>query len=251
MVGIYSAVSGLQANQMALAVSASNTANLNTNGFKARSTVLSSSAPMGSPPREVGSGVQVASVATNFSSGALERTDNPLDLAIGGPGFFAVESESGQTHYTRSGSFFTDSNGFVRNGSGEYLLGTAGRIQIPTGSAGVSVGSDGVVSAQQSNGTSTNVGTVALASIPSPNGLQTEGNGLFSTTTASGLATLSAPTSGLIQSGSLEISNVDLAQEQVSSILAQRGFEANAATIRVTDEMLRTVYQLGRRRQET
>jgi flagellar hook protein FlgE len=181
----------------------------------------------------------------------LQRTDNPSDIAISGNGFFNVESASGSQFYTRNGDFLKDAQGFLRDPSGDYLRGAGGRIQIPSSvgagetTVNFNIGSDGVVQAIGSQGTVQTVDTINLTNFPNNNGLTPLGGGLYGAGAGAGTPNTSAPGTngnGSLVSGALEVSNVDIAEEMVNMIIAQRSFEANVSTIHTTDAMLKELY---------
>lgn len=240
--GIYSSLSAMKAQQTRMDVSANNTANVSTTAFKARRVDLAE-APVGA--NGVGMGVSVAATPLSTTQGPLRRTDNPSDLAVMGRGYFEVENTGGEVSYTRDGAFNKDADGFLRTSSGEYLRGQGGaRVQIPADSVRFSIGRDGTVTSMDANGNTANVGTVGLSNFSNENGLSAKGGGLFSPTDASGPAQAGVPGQngfGGIESGALELSNVSFIQEAVVSISAQRAFEANAAALRTSDEMLSRV----------
>ncbi len=237
---IYSALNGLQNCQEQMAQSAHNIANLTTVGFKSRH--LRSSVDAGGFI-----GGRVARAFSNFSQGAIQRTDIPSDLAVEGNGFFRVESALGETLYTRSGNFTRNAQGFLVTISGEFLMGSRGRVQIPPDADAASVGRDGVIRAMDGEGRFQPVGTLELAIFPDESGLPSRGGGLYQATTVSGTPSFVQPGTGgagYVQSGALEISNVDFAEEAVSMIFAKRSFEANAAVIRTADDLTRLILSL-------
>jgi flagellar hook protein FlgE len=250
MLSGFTSVSALRAQSLAIDVAANNLANVNTPGFKRSSTRLQETRPSpNGTGQNVGTGILVGSTPQQFSQGALQITGVSSDLAIDGAGFFAIQDDNGGTFYTRSGSFVQDAQGFLRTPTGGYLLGTGGRIQVPTGSASYSIDRDGTITSFDSSGNSSSVGTVSLTSFPNENGLNPVGNGLFSPTDAAGSPSTANPGAdgrGSIQSGALEMSNVDIAEEMVDMIIAQRSFEANAHVVTTTDEMLQTITNIRR-----
>jgi flagellar hook protein FlgE len=216
----------------------------------------------------VGLGAGVVSTTTDFSQGVLQTTNVPSDMAISGDGWFAVQSAAGNNYLTRQGDFVVDSNGYLRTPSGDYLMGTAGstapttpgtgfppdKIQIPRviGSTtepvvSYSVDSTGAVTVTGQSGSTEVVGYISLQHYSNNNGLQDEGNGLYSYNSAAGANQYFAGGqggAGSIQTGVLEASNVDLSTEFSNMIIAQRGFEASARVISVSDTMLQTVTNL-------
>lgn len=277
---LYSAVSGMLNHQRKMDITGNNIANVNTVGFKNSRAELSTSfsqvgrsatanQPVGS---EVGLGAQILATTTDFSQGAFQRTDVPTDMAINGEGFFAVENIAGSESFlTRAGNFVKDQNGFLRTNEGHFLMGqmgaavptspTAGyppdRIQIPTTMpsfaaervVNYAVDTNGSITVVGENGNSETLGYVLLHTFENNNGLQHISGNRYSYGAAAGTLQNFQPGNGgagVVQSGALETSNVDLAEQFSSMILTQRGFDANARTITTSDEMLQTVTNLKR-----
>ena len=186
---------------------------------------------------------EVMQTQGNFSS-----TGNPLDLAIQGLGFFQVTLPDGQIAYTRSGSFHLDAQGNIVTANGNPLQ---PNITIPANATTVTVGSDGTVSVTESGQVAAQqVGSIQLAMFPNPGGLNTVGNNLYLATTASGDPIVGAPGAaegmGTIQQGMLEQSNVDIVQEFVNMIVAQRAYESNSRVVTSADQMLQDLANLIR-----
>ncbi|QDK34665.1 MULTISPECIES: flagellar hook-basal body protein [Sphingomonadaceae] len=265
----YTSLTGLKNAQTDLSVIAHNIANSETDGFKksdASFADIVSASILTDPALTVGIGARVSSIKQEFSLGPIEQTGSALDVAINGEGFFTVVSPtSGQTEYTRAGSFSVDGNGYVKNAQGSRLqvfpVDSTGAIssttlqsaQIPStntaGSefAGVTISSTGQVVATYADGSNTTVGVLALASFIAPTGLKQLGNASWKATGISGAATYGQPGSGLYGSllaGSLERSNVDLAEELVSLITAQRDFQANAKAVDTATQISQTIINL-------
>jgi flagellar hook protein FlgE len=272
---LFSGVSGMLANQSEMDVIGNNIANANTTGFKAStanftesflqvSRAATDNDPVG---LAVGLGTQVNSTETNFDQGVFQTTNVPTDMGVNGNGFFAVQSVSGANYVTRNGAFVEDSNGYIRTTDGNYLMGVMGataptspttgfppdQIKIPTtvtsGSPVVSFTVDptGTISATGQDGSTQVVGYVTLQNYNNPNGLSDVGNSLYTYQTAAGTNQFSQASNtgtGTIQTGVLEASNVDLSTEFANMIIAQRGFEAAARVITVSDNMLQTVTNL-------
>jgi flagellar hook protein FlgE len=264
----YTSLNGLKNAQTSLNVISHNIANGETNGFK-KSRVEFADIVAGTaytnPKMIQGVGATVEAIQQNFALGPIEQTGSALDLAINGDGFFAtVNATTGQTYYTRSGSFSLDGAGYIHdssdnrlqvfasNGSGGYAT-TPTSAQIPatngTGAefAGVSVTSNGDVTASYADGTNTVIGKVALASFVAPNGLKQVGSSNWVTTGISGAASYGQPGNGQygeLLSGALERSNVDIAEELVGLITAQRNFQANAKAIDTATQISQTIINL-------
>jgi flagellar basal-body rod protein FlgG len=197
---------------------------------------------------QVGLGTMPASSEVMQTQGNLASTGNPLDLALQGLGFFQVTLPDGQIAYTRSGSFHLDAQGNVVTANGNPLQ---PNITIPANATTVTVGSDGTVSVTQSGQTAAQqVGSIQLAMFPNPGGLNTVGNNLYLATTASGDPIVGAPGAaegmGTIQQGMLEQSNVDIVQEFVNMIVAQRAYESNSRVVTSADQMLQDLANLIR-----
>ena len=250
-------LSGLQNAQQELNVIGNNIANADTNGFKSSDVEFSNlvaASAYSNPKDTVGIGSTVASIDQNFSQGAIQQTGSALDLAVSGDGFFTIkETSTGQVSYTRNGSFSLDSTGSSTSGDSYIVDSSGNRLQVlnsagtgitdavvPTtdtaGSAfsGVTVAANGAVSASYADGTSSVIGTVALANFNAPEGLQQIGGADYTATGISGTATYGQPASGnngKLLSGALESSNVDLSSQMVNLITAQQYFQANAKAI--------------------
>lgn len=262
----YTSLSGLRNAQTDLNVIAHNIANAETGGFKKSSTnfadVIGSSA-FTDPKKMQGIGSTVESITQNFTIGPIEQTGSALDVAISGDGFFTTKSAlSGDTLYTRNGAFTTDELGFVHDGSNNRLQifapganpATDAPIdaQLPAlngtaNYAGVTIDEEGVVTASYDDGSNLVVGTVALANFVSPTGLKQVGSSNWKATGVSGTATYGTPgtgANGSLLSGALERSNVDIAEELVGLITAQRYFQANAKAIDTATQIAQTVINL-------
>ena len=258
---LYSAASGLEAQQLNIDVIANNLANVNTAGFKlsraefqdllyqnVRAPGSSSSAST-----EIPTGLQVGlgsrPVATNrlFTQGDFRQTGNPLDLVIEGSGFFQVRLPSGETAYTRAGAFSKNRDGNLVDPDG-YLLDP--QITIPTDAQSIMVGVDGTVSVTQpGQAQAQQVGTIQLATFPNPAGLKSIGKNLFLPSGSSGDAITGAPGEngiGTINPGFLEQSNVSVVEEMVNMIAGQRAYEINSKVVKTADEMLQTMNNVVR-----
>jgi flagellar hook protein FlgE len=278
---MFSAISGLQVHQTMLDVAANDIANVNTVGFKGEATTFKdalsqlqrgASSPSGTQGGtnaiQVGLGVQLGAIENQMSAGAPQQTGNPLDLSITGDGFFRVgpasviASGTGYS-YTRAGNFGLDSAGNLVTQAGDFVVGykiphatplvasDETKITVPTGGKDVSIGSDGVVSYVDSTGTVQKLAQIALAKFPNDAGLQRISGNLFSQSNNSGTAVVAVPgdaTNGMgsLQSGQVEMSNVDLASEFTTLITAQRGYEANSRVISTADQVLENLVNIGR-----
>lgn len=294
--GMYAAISGLDANQAMLDSTASNLANVNTVGYKASSMTFvdaltqvqrGAAAPTktngGSNPVQVGLGVMVNATRNEMGEGSFQTTNNPLDIAVEGPGFLRVgEGEppakppytSGlpkQVSYTRAGDLTTNSNGFLTTQGGLYVIGRVAEakesetgttyapgkeeafIRIPPGSTNIAIGQDGSVAYTDNNPESKTyqqrvvAGYITLATFPNESGLERLGDSLWGTTPNSGLPVIGTPATagfGPVLGGELEMSNVDMATEMTRMITAERGYQANSRVITTADTMLETLVSM-------
>ena len=252
------AATGMSAQQTMVDVTANNLANINTNGFK-RSQIdfqdllyvslkdfgTEVSPGVISPSgTEVGSGVAVAGTVKVFSGGELVNTNRHLDVAIAGEGFFQVTMPAdGTLRYTRDGSLQKGPDGELMTSSG-YMIEPA--ITIPTDAVSVNIGKNGSVNVKDDAGEMSVVGTIQLARFANPSGLSSEGENLMAETEASGTPTLGNPGEdgcGMLRSGFVEKSNVQMVTELVNLITAQRAYEVCSRTIKAGDDMLRTAIQ--------
>jgi flagellar basal-body rod protein FlgG len=258
---LFTAATGMTAQQLSIDTTANNLANVNTAGFKrsrvdfqdllyqtprvpGAPTAQGAEAPTGI---QVGSGVRPASTQRIFSQGDFQQTDNPLDLVIEGDGFFQVLRGDGSSAYTRAGSFRKDANGRLVNPDGFALQ---PEISIPAQASSISIGTDGVVSVTLTgNGTQQQVGTIELARFVNPAGLNAIGRNLFVPTGASGTPLTGAPGSqgfGTLSQGFVEMSNVKVVEEMVNLIVGQRAYEAGSKAVQSADEMLQLANNLRR-----
>ena len=256
---LWIAKTGLDAQQTSLDVIANNIANVSTNGYKRSQPVFqdllyqtlrqpgaqSSQQTTISSGLQLGTGVQPIATEKIFTQGNLTQTSNPLDIAINGQGFFQISTPDGTLAYTRDGSFQQDSNGQIVTSSG-YPLSPA--ITVPANATSVTIGRDGTVSVVQAgSSTPTQIGTIQLADFVNPGGLQSTGENLFVETASSGTPTPNTPGTngvGLLNQGYVETSNVNVAEELVNMIQAQRAYELNSKVITASDQMLQKLAQM-------
>ncbi|MFJ4344778.1 flagellar basal-body rod protein FlgG [Pseudomonas sp. NPDC089401] len=256
---LWTAKTGLEAQQGQLDVIANNLANVSTNGFKRSRAVFEdlvyqnvrqpgaqSSTDTRLPSGlQVGTGVRQVATERLHTQGNLEQTSSSKDLAINGLGFFEVDMPDGTTAYTRDGSFQLDANGEMVNSNGYKL--TAG-ITIPANATSISISSDGIVSVTQpSSSASTQVGQLNLALFVNNAGLQSIGENLYQETDASGSPTETTPGlngGGTVSQGYVETSNVNVVEEMVGMIQTQRAYEINSKAVETSDEMLQRLAQL-------
>jgi flagellar basal-body rod protein FlgG len=259
---LYTAASGMAAQQMNLETVANNLANASTSGFRRRrlqfqdliyqNLIMPGAAATQQTTivagLQIGLGTRAAASEIVQAQGDFAATGNPLDLTIQGQGFFEVTLPTGEIAYTRAGEFHLDSQGNIVTADGNPI---EPALTIPTGATTITVGSDGTVSVTQAGQTAASqVGVIQLALFPNPGGLNSVGGNLFLATTASGDPIVGTPggTDGLgsIEQGYLEQSNVDVVGEFVNMILAQRSYEANSRVVQAADEMFQQINNLGR-----
>jgi len=259
---LYTGASGMMAQQMNLDNIANNLANSSTAGFRRRrlqfqdllyqnvvmpgvAATQQTTVPAG---LQIGLGTRSAASEIIQLQGDFNDTGNPLDLTIQGQGFFQVTLPTGEIGYTRSGAFHLDAQGNMVTADGDPV---EPAITIPTGATSVTVGSDGTVSVTISGQQAAQqVGTIQLALFPNPGGLNSIGKNLFLATTASGDPIVGTPGGseglGSIQQGMLEQSNVNVVEEFIQMILAQRSYEANSRVVSAADNMFQTLNNVGR-----
>lgn len=261
MRALWTAATGMQAQQMTLDVVTNNLANVQTAGFK-RSRVdfqdlvyetLQAPGAASAQGQEIPSGYQVGhgsrAVATQrlFVEGDLQQTGNPLDMAIEGEGFFQVQTPSGDTAYTRAGTFKKNSQGQLVTSDG-FTVEPA--ITIPQDALSVTVGVDGTVSVTQpGQAQPQQVGNIQLVRFINPAGLESQGRNLFVPTQASGDPVPGTPGQdglGTLLQGFVESSNVNVVEEMVGLITSERAYEINSKAIKTADEMMQTANNLVR-----
>jgi len=249
---LYTAASGMSAQQANLDTIANNLANSATSGFRARrlqfeDMIYQNMITPGSAQSQqtVSAGLQIGlgtrSVATEMiqTQGDFNQTGNPLDLSIQGAGFFQVSRPDGTIAYTRSGNFHQNNQGQIVTADGDTLLPV---ITIPSNATNITISQYGVVSVTLAGqNTPTQLGTIQLATFANPGGLSSVGANLFQPTGSSGNAITDTPGGnsgiGTLQQGYLENSNVDVVEEFVQMILAQRAYESNSKVIHAADDM--------------
>lgn len=256
------AATGMVAQQLNLDNIANNLANASTSGFRKRrlqfqdllyqNLVMPGAAATQqttiSAGLQIGLGSRSSASEMIQSQGDLTATGNPLDLAIQGSGFFQVQLPSGDLAYTRDGTFHLDSQGQMVTADGNPLQPS---ITIPTNATSITIGTDGTVSITQPGQTAAQqVGSIQMAQFANPGGLNSVGANLFLPTTASGDALLGTPGGsdglGTVQQGSLEQSNVNVVEEFVNMILAQRAYESNSKVAQAADQMFQDVNAMSR-----
>ena len=255
------AATGMAAQQTRTEVIANNLANVNTTGFKRSRAqfedllyqtmqgpqVLGSSETNTAPAIQIGRGTHLTAVSRLHSQGALESTGRSLDVAIDGDGFFPITMPSGVTAYTRDGSFQISDQGVLVTSDG-YQVGAG--IKIPADVTELAISASGVVSGSKGvGGEQQELGRIELARFANPSGMSSLGQNLFAATPASGEATTGYPMDdgmGRLVQGTLEGSNVEIVQEMVDMIAAQRAYEINSKAIKTADEMSQTATDMVR-----
>jgi flagellar basal-body rod protein FlgG len=257
------AASGMYAQQLNIEVIANNIANMNTTSFKKNKpefhdlmyqrvavNPINSSAPgirdVGTENVSIGNGVKPSSSQKIFEQGALVQTNNLFDLAINGEGFFQVRRPDGTFAYTRDGSFKLNADGVLVNNGGLALYPD---IQLNDEAIGMSISPDGVVDILQANGESVGSINLQLVKFVNPAGLNPIGNNLYLETPASGPPIFGNPGAdgfGDIQQGYIESSNVDVVEEMIAMITAQRSYEINSKTVKTVEEMMTMANNLKR-----
>ena len=259
MRSLWIAKTGLDAQQTQLDTITHNLANVGTNGYKRSHAVFedllyqniqqagaqSSQQTQLPTGLQLGVGVRPVATARIFSQGNLQQTENKLDVAINGNGFFPIQMPDGTSGYTRDGSFRVDAQGQMVTSNGMPL---SPPVTIPPNALSVTIGGDGVVSVTTPGSTNaTQIGQIQLASFANPAGLDPRGQNLYFETSASGTATLGAAGTngnGLLKQGYVETSNVNVVEELVAMIQAQRAYEINSKAIQTSDQMLARLSQL-------
>ena len=276
----YVSLSGLKGAQADLSAISNNVANVNSTAFKkskAQFGDIFAASPMQTTHQVAGQGVRVQGITQQFTQGTIETTDKTLDLAITGEGFFTVKGEDGTVSYTRNGAFSVDNDRYAVDTTGSRIqvfavdpetgdlttaptsatsAGDLTDLQIPTTYMGeadgaqltsVGVSKEGLVSAIYADGSTVYLGQVAMASFNSLEGLRQQGDAHWTSTVESGnpiLGTANQGMFGSVNSGSLERSNVDITDELVQLIAAQRNFQANAKAIDTATQISQTVINL-------
>ncbi|WP_301008653.1 flagellar basal-body rod protein FlgG [Helicobacter sp. UBA3407] len=261
MRALYTATTGMLGQQLFIDVTSNNISNVNTFGYRKEraefadlfhqviqyagsSTSETTLSPTGI---EVGLGVRPTSVQKLFSQGNFKETEQKLDIAITGNGFFQIELPDGTIAYTRDGAFKRDDEGNVVNSQG-YLL--VPNITIPDDAREINIGTDGTVTVVQGNATEVNqLGQIETVNFINPAGLHALGDNLYLNTNAAGDPIVGTPGLngfGLLRQGFVETSNVKLVEEMTDLIVGQRAYEANSKSIQTADSMLQIVNQLKR-----
>lgn len=258
---LYTAASGMQAQQLNLDNVANNLANASTAGFRKRRLQFedlmyqnmiapgsASSQDTTNAGLQIGLGTRTTATEILQTQGDFQQTGNPLDLVVQGPGFFQIKRSNGEVAYTRAGSFHQDAQGNMVTANGDSL---EPAITIPANAQNITIAQDGTVTAtipgqQQPQ----QLGQIQLATFANPAGLSSLGGSLFAPTASSGQAITGTPGGaeglGSLMQGSVENSNVNMVEEFVQMISAQRSYEANSRVVRAADEMMQQIGQMSR-----
>ncbi len=261
MQSLYTSSTGMLGMQTQIDTTANNIANVNTIGFKksraefadlmyrvmeyaGTSTSDTTKSPTGI---ETGLGVRSTAINKIFSEGSLKQTDNDLDIAITGRGFFKMELPDGTEVYSKNGAFKRDENGSMVNSDGYKLI---PEIVIPEDATNISIGTDGIVTVTQpGQAQATQIGQILTTNFINPSGLHAMGDNLFIETDSSGQPIDGTPGVdglGTLRQGFVELSNVQLVVELTDLITGQRAYDANSKVITTSDEMLQTTNGLKR-----
>jgi flagellar basal-body rod protein FlgG len=256
---LHIAATGMAAQEAQLDAISNNLANVNTVGFKkvradfqdllyetlrapGSATTATTFSPTG---LQVGSGTRMVATSRLHSQGTLQQTGNPLDIAIEGNGFFPIQQSDGTIAYTRAGNFKTDAQGRIVNSEGLPL---DPPITIPPDTTGISIGADGTVSASTKTAAQPiQLGQIQIANFVNPAGLNSAGHNLYIATSASGepqLGVGGVDGRGTLLQGTTEHANVEVVEEMIGLIAAQRNYEINSKVVSAADEMLRNATQM-------
>jgi len=258
---LYTGATGMYAQQLYIDNISHNLSNVNTTGFK-KSQILfqdllyqtideagSLTSSLTSRPVElsIGNGVKPVSTFKIFTQGNFENTGNPLDLAIDGDGFFPLRRGDGEMFYTRVGAFRVNDQGQIVSPDGYFL---DPDIILPADTESISISPDGIIQAKLFNHTMpVDLGQLELARFINPAGLKSVGGNRYQETVSSGQPMVGAPNNmdmGSVQQRYLETSNVEIVEEMVNMIIAQRGYEINSKTVRTAESMLEIAVSLKR-----
>ncbi|HEY0199038.1 MAG TPA: flagellar hook-basal body complex protein [Rhodanobacter sp.] len=249
---LYISASGLRGQQEQIDVISNNVANMQTPGFKRGRVNFAQVASIGALDGSAqsvqhGGGSRVMSTSLLFDQGDMQPTQNPMDLAIDGPGFFELEDTAGDRYYTRDGQFRLDGEGYLTATNGMRL---AQGMQIPTDASNLQVAPNGEVSVVLAGETAPTVlGTIDLVSFASSDGLVSVGDNVFKATDVSGepeTMTAGSTGAGKVMQGELEMANVDMIDEMTGLVLAQRAYQLNARVLQASDQLLETINNLRR-----
>ena len=261
MRSLWSASTGMKGQETHIAVVSNNLANVSTTGYKKQrvdfedlmyQTIVESGAPITSEIKypvgvQLGHGVKPVATHRLFTQGEYQQTDQPLDVAINGEGFFRVQLPNGDIAYTRDGAWKISEDGIIVNSDGYTVL---PETTIPMDALGINITSGGIIACKMPNQADLEViGQIELSDFINPAGLKALGKNLFIPTGSSGEPIDGLPGTdelGEIEQGFIEMSNVKVVEEMVNMIVAQRAYEANSKTIQTSDTMLQIANNLRR-----
>ncbi len=265
MRAMWSAATGMKSLQMAIDTVANNLSNVNTAGFKRQRIEFKDllyekldfrdgDDGLGAPVNlEVGHGVTPVATVRQFEQGSVLQTENQLDVAIEGDGFFEIVDSDGQILYTRDGSFkfgLTENGSRLVTSEGYLVQGVDGEINLDGEYSDITIDQKGVVSVkynESEDGTYTVIGQIKMVKIANPAGLVSQGLNFYKTTAASGEAVVPEDESaGVLMQGFIEMSNVQVVEEMINLITMQRAYEINSKTIQTSDQMLELANNLKR-----
>jgi len=263
MRALWTAASGMKAQQLNIDTISNNLSNVNTTGYKKQRIEFKDllyeqlrrtdfNEGEGKPVNlEVGHGVMPAATVRSYTTGSFEQTNNNLDLAINGDGFFVVRDNNDNLSFTKDGSFklsIEDGEARMTTSDGYYVQSDIGDVELGADIADIFVTADGLVSVRRSDSDEIEeIGTLMVVKFPNPAGLESMGKNLLKETSASGEYVESfAGDAGEILQGFLETSNVQIVEEMIKMITAQRAYEINSKSIQTADEMLQMANNLRR-----
>lgn len=263
MRALWSAASGMKAQQLNIDTISNNLANVNTTGFKKQRVEFKDllyenlrladfSEGEGRPVNlEVGHGVMSSATLRDFGSGSLEQTNNNFDLAVDGDGFFVVRDDNDKLFYTKDGSFkISTENGLTKlvTSEGNYVQGSNGDILLGENLESFAIDKSGAITVKSLDSTTINsIGTILVEKFANPAGLESVGGNLYKETAASGAsASNTNGVAGSVLQGFLETSNVQVVDEMIKLITAQRAYEVNSKAIQTSDQMLEMANNLKR-----
>jgi len=252
-----SGISALKSFSKGLETIGNNISNVNTTAYKSSAAsfadTFSNTLRGGDSAIQIGTGVQVSAVATNYTQGSLSSTGKGTDLGVSGNGYFVVQDGNGANFVTRDGAFNWDTNGNLVNNQAYQVLDDAGvpiNVASYATATSISIGTDGSVTAFASDGTSTSTQKVGLLRINDETKLSRTGNNLYdfagTGTLVTAIGTPKSPGIGSVQAGTLELSNVDLTEQFSDLITTQRSFQAGSRLITVSDTVLEDIVNLKR-----
>ncbi|MBF0320959.1 MAG: flagellar hook basal-body protein [Nitrospirae bacterium] len=249
---LYTALSSMSANENALRIEANNIANINTTAFQGSKATFGDviNGITSGASQSAGGGTQLTGISRDSTGGALFGTGGSLDLALTGNGYFIVKNQQGAAFYTRAGNFQVDKEGYIATATGNrlqgYTNGVLGSLNIGGGAQGsnVRVSGDGTLSVVLEDGQMKAIGQIAEAKFNNPGGLASVGNNLYTQTASSADALTAVPATGGIITGTLETSNVDLAEQLTGMAVSENAFKASIKTAQTAYETMKSVLDL-------